>query len=108
MLRGTDFNDLHQAEGLEVVRQYIDEARPVIEDAPKDVEAQPKPQLNIITIHGLLSLDIPERESLLHPVILAQSLEYGSCMAWDRQNPCRARNGLCCSKRGNLFKMACP
>ena len=72
--RGTDFNDLHQAEGLKTVHQYIEAARPIIEDAPKDAEAQPKPQLNIITIHGLLSLVLPERESLLHPVILAQSL----------------------------------
>ncbi|MDP3028606.1 MAG: AAA family ATPase [Deltaproteobacteria bacterium] len=65
--RGTDFNDLHQAEGLEAVRSCL-------EAATQPDQARTSPQLKVVTIHELLQTNLPERESLLHPIILTQSI----------------------------------
>jgi len=43
-------------------------------DKESPAEGETTPQLNVVTIHELLSLTLPERESLLHPIILTQSL----------------------------------
>lgn len=65
--RSTDFNDLHQARGLEAVREAVEAA-----------EAQPsqmkKPSYRCLNIAELITKDFPPRNMLLSPVMAVQSL----------------------------------
>ena len=60
---GTDFNDLHQACGLDEVRRQL--------SAFYEVEA---PGLRILTLHEFMDWHIPPREHLLYPVMPEQGL----------------------------------
>lgn len=67
---GGDFNDLAQAEGGDVVRRQIEAALLGDDDSGA---AQP-PRLVSVTIHDLLSRDLPKIEPLLSPWLGKQSL----------------------------------
>lgn len=89
-----DFNDLHQAQGLEVVKMTIDAAMeskkavPPSEDgtaplendlATKIIENEKtksiiKPMLNVVTVGELVQMAIPPRENLLTPWLPMQGL----------------------------------
>jgi len=74
----TDFNDLHQAEGLDVVREQLavaSEPVAVTAQRSKKVSAAvhtPKPSLHIVNVADLLTMDMPERGYVLHPIIPEQ------------------------------------
>ena len=65
---GTDFNDLHQTEGLQEVHRQL--------EAPENLPAaasQP-PALVSLNMKDFLSMPIPERGFLLHPVLPVQGI----------------------------------
>jgi putative DNA primase/helicase len=62
---GTDFNDLHQGEGLQEVRRQLE----VPENAPAAV-----PALVSLNMREFLSMSIPERGLLLSPILPVQGI----------------------------------
>jgi len=73
----TDFNDLAQHAGAEAVKRAIANARP-----PEIIEPQPAPSnaataptgLRVLTLGELVHYGFPEREAILEPWLLTQSL----------------------------------
>lgn len=62
---GTDFNDLHQSEGLQEVRRQL--------EAPENVPAA-VPALVSLNMREFLSMSIPERGLLLSPILPVQGI----------------------------------
>ena len=62
---GTDFNDLHQTEGLQEVRRQV--------EAPENVPAA-VPALVSLNMREFLSMSIPERGLLLSPILPVQGI----------------------------------
>lgn len=62
---GTDFNDLHQSEGLQEVRRQV--------EAPENVPAA-VPALVSLNMREFLSMSIPERGLLLSPILPVQGI----------------------------------
>ena len=63
---GTDFNDLHQSEGLQEVHRQL--------EAPETPPANCVPALVSLNMKDFLSMPIPERGVLLHPVLPVQGI----------------------------------
>ena len=96
----TDFNDLHGKRGLEAVRQVVKKARE---------ESSPMPHgLRVVDIAELLSLSIPPRGHLLHPVIPEQGL----CMLFAERGMGKTFAALhiayAVSSGGNVFGWSAP
>lgn len=62
---GTDFNDLHQTEGLQEIRRQV--------EAPENVPAA-VPALVSLNMREFLSMSIPERGLLLSPILPVQGI----------------------------------
>ena len=62
---GTDFNDLHQGEGLQEVRRQV--------EAPENAPAA-APALVSLNMREFLSMSIPERGLLLSPILPVQGI----------------------------------
>jgi putative DNA primase/helicase len=79
--RGTDFNDLHQAEGIEAVTACI-EAAAIPEPAPgteNPPEAEPESvkesqRIHVVNVLDFMSREFPPRENLLAPWLPVQGL----------------------------------
>jgi putative DNA primase/helicase len=78
--RGTDFNDLHQVEGLEAVRACI-EAATVVPTLPEEnpLEAEPEsleesPRIHVVNVLDFMAREFPPRENLLAPWLPVQGL----------------------------------
>ena len=65
---GTDFNDLHQSEGLQEVRRQLEAS----ENHPPAVDSGPS--LVALDLGEFLSMPIPERGFLLEPVLPVQGI----------------------------------
>lgn len=67
--RATDFNDLHQWQGLEAVAAAVEKAR------QEAIHGQPQASaLHCVTAFDFLQMEIPARRHLLAPVLPAQGL----------------------------------
>lgn len=71
----TDFNDLHQTEGLHVVRAQLAGAVAPGNHCREHPKAWPmKSPLHVVNVADLLTMDLPERGYILYPVIPEQGL----------------------------------
>lgn len=63
---GTDFNDLHQSEGLEEVRRQL--------ETPEPPTPSGQPPLVALDMEHFLSMRLPERGFILSPILPAQGI----------------------------------
>lgn len=70
----TDFNDLHQAEGLDVVRAQLAGAAKLKAESESVTTPTLKRALRVVNMADLLTMDLPERGHILYPVIPEQGL----------------------------------
>lgn len=69
--RATDFNDLHQARGLDAVRMVIEKAR---EEACASPLPEKRKKYRCLNIAELITREYPPRDMILAPVLAVQSL----------------------------------